>query len=192
MLFIWFPKLSILFNHVKHLWRLVLYYTLPPFTDFLSCNLVIGVIILDINIFGLSIKDWIVCQYYRPLIITLREIIIFLTPNSFSPLYTMICFHWIFYIWVFLLETLIRVCCWLSYRKPSFIKKSHCQRVFFVAKVQVINLASINDKKTVSCFFKHLFISPLWIIKIIFEIDLLLFLSSSSLESKYSSINSRF
>ena len=56
--------------------------------DSLGCNLIADVMVLDVDVLGPRMEDWVVCQRYRPLIVTFQrnvDVTDFVTDSRLAP-----------------------------------------------------------------------------------------------------------
>lgn len=106
-------------------------------------------------------------------------------PNSSSLLRAISRSCWIFWIHMFLSETLIKAYCWLGYKKSNSISKRCSQVTFFTANVKVMYLALVEKKATVGYFCEHQRTGPPLSMKTKPEVDFQLFLSPAQSESEY-------
>ena len=147
--------------------------------------------VLDMNIFSSQMKDRVVCQGYESLIIAFqwddyRCTAFRIAPPPRSKSRSL----WIAWTLVFYLETLMRVYCLSGWSSSSFIRNSRSHVASFATRVRAIYLASVDNRATVDCFFKHQVTGPSLSMKIKPEVNFRLSLSPAQSESEYPSMRS--
>ena len=87
-------------------------------------------------------------------------------------------------------ETLIKACCWLSYKKTSLVSGNWSHITSFAIKVRAIYSVLIDNYATIACFFEHQLTGPPLSMKIKPKVYLQLFLLPVQSESEYPYTNS--